>query len=807
MRSSKTLILWTCLGVAGAAVAVWGQPRFFPLAPESWQVNKDEATAIALERFGDLGDPLDDPYLVAEFDWNPLIERRLQLGLREGAADAETLRTSPLGKHVARWQVVAYERGADPTRWTYRAQLSLAGELLALRLRLPPEAEGAPLVPGDARLRADSFLAEQGFDLGQFREPEVRTEQLRARTDTALRYLYRQQPLGERFAYGLEVRFAGDRLTGFELSFVDPEREALQADFQPVVLRENLNFIAVFALLPLVGILFVRRYHAGEIGVKRGGQIMLFVGAAAVLLIALAARSATEGFNFGIVTRQQTTWIWGAQMLALFFLPTALLCFLGWSVGESLCREQWGAKLASFDALVRRDWGNATVARSALYGTAAGLALTGALTVAGILLARIGVLPVFAFSFGPWWPSADWPGLALLAFCLVLVPYAELVGRLLFVPWFAKRLGRVVGVAAAIVVGGLFLWGSGLPLFQLHWSVPSSLLVTAALVAIFLAWDLLATLIASFLLMAAQPAIVLLFADDPSLQLQGALPLFAAFLPLLLSARFLGSEREFEYHWEDVPPHVRRIAERERQRVELETARGIQSSILPELPPHLNGISIAHAYLPATEVGGDFYDVLALDDGRLAVAVGDVAGHGVSSGLVMSMAKSALAVQVTFNPEVKAVFETLNRMVFQTARKRLLATLCYAILDPRRREMVYASAGHLYPYVVSAGGKVHTLESTAYPLGVRGRLAIDARTTRLGAGDTVFLCSDGIVEAHAEGSTDLFGFERLEASLSRHHGKDVESLRDAVLADVARHAKGAPRDDDQTVLVLRMPGG
>jgi sigma-B regulation protein RsbU (phosphoserine phosphatase) len=253
-----------------------------------------------------------------------------------------------------------------------------------------------------------------------------------------------------------------------------------------------------------------------------------------------------------------------------------------------------------------------------------------------------------------------------------------------------------------------------------------------------------------------------------------------------------------------VPPHVRRIAERERQRVELETARRIQSSILPELPPSLNGVEIAHAYLPASEVGGDFYDVLALEDGRLAIAVGDVAGHGVSSGLVMSMAKSALAVQVTFDPEVSAVFNTLNRTVFQTARKRLLATLCYALLDPVRRELVYASAGHLFPYRVTVEGMVEALESVAYPLGVRGKLVVEPRTARLSAGDTLFLFSDGIVEARPEGSEDVFGFERLEQSLSVHARLGVERLRDAVLADVARFTDHAPREDDQTIVVLRL---
>jgi sigma-B regulation protein RsbU (phosphoserine phosphatase) len=171
----------------------------------------------------------------------------------------------------------------------------------------------------------------------------------------------------------------------------------------------------------------------------------------------------------------------------------------------------------------------------------------------------------------------------------------------------------------------------------------------------------------------------------------------------------------------------------------------------------------------------------------------------------MSMAKSALAVQVTFDPEVAAVFNTLNRTVYQTARKRLLATLCYALIDPRRLEMVYASAGHLFPYRIDALGKVEALESVAYPLGVRGKLEIEARTAKLAPGDTLFLFSDGVVEACVEGKDEPYGFDRLEASLARHGRGSVESLRDGVLADVARYTANAPREDDQTILVLRLP--
>ncbi|HVF61742.1 MAG TPA: PP2C family protein-serine/threonine phosphatase [Thermoanaerobaculia bacterium] len=630
------------------------------------------------------------------------------------------------------------------------ARVGLGGELLDLMLRLPPEARGRRIDPAAARQRADAFLAEQGFDLARFREPEVRTAQLQARTDTTLRYVERDLALGEQIPYGIEVGFGGDRLTGFQFRYDDPQRARLAAAVQPALLRSTLSILAVFVVLPVVGVLFVRRYHAGEVGVKRGVQIMAAVWGASLLLILATARTAAQEGQFGPLTRPQNTWVWAAVMGLLFFLSLSLVCLLAWSVGEALCRERRGAKLAAFDALFRRDWANATIARSALVGTAAGLALAGGAVALGLATSRWGHWPVLSHQLGPWWPSASWPGVALLLFCFVFVLYGELVGRLTLVPLLTRRLGVVAG-ALATLLSTLFLFGSpALPLFSQGWGLATTALATAALVALFLAYDLLGVLIAAFVAQVLLSGLPLLLAADRSLQLQGCLPLLAGALPLLLSIRHLGSEREFEYRYDDVPPHVRRIAERERQRVELETARGIQSSILPDLPPRLNGVDIAHAYLPASEVGGDFYDVLALEDGRLAVAVGDVAGHGVSSGLVMSMAKSALAVQVTFDPEVRPVFATLNRMVFQTARKRLLATLCYVLLDPVRRELVYASAGHLYPYVVSRDGRVLALESTSYPLGVRGLLAIEPRTVKLRAGDVLFMFSDGLVEARPE---------------------------------------------------------
>jgi serine phosphatase RsbU (regulator of sigma subunit) len=160
---------------------------------------------------------------------------------------------------------------------------------------------------------------------------------------------------------------------------------------------------------------------------------------------------------------------------------------------------------------------------------------------------------------------------------------------------------------------------------------------------------------------------------------------------------------------------------------------------------------------------------------------------------------------VTIDPDVEVVLKTLNRMVYKTARQRLLTTLCYALLDTRKLELTYGSAGHLAPYRLDAGGHAEALEAASYPLGVRDPSAYVVRTVPLAKGDRLFMFSDGVVEACREGSDELFGFERLQESLERHAGESPAGLRDGVLADLRRFMGSGPRADDQTILVLRLP--
>ena len=794
MRSWRGLLLWVVAGALGLALLAWSYPRAFPLLPRDWKISRDEAVAIALERLRDLGEPVQDPYLVALQETDLFLERRLST-----LPDQRQEEIDPrLPSQVVHWVVYVYPRGELRENWTYLARVSLSGDLLALRFRPDPQAGGKTIPVQEARDRADAFLLAQGIDPSLYGEPQIRSQQLAARTDLVVRYPYRGS---EDFPHGFEVVFAGDRLAGFHPWSDDPQERQLQQTLRGLQFIGFGRLVVTYAFMLLLAPPFLKRYHAGEIGVRRGGHIFLLVAAAALVTVGLGARAESQGLGFGFATRQQTAWIYAMAAVVFRVLPTCLIAFFAWSVGESVCRERWGHKLAAFDALFQRDWANATVARSSLRGVAAGAALAGGFAAVLLGLRSAGASPLVSLFLQG---NGAWRGVQIVASILAFSFPGFLAILLWLLPVSVQRLGRPFGALFTILVGSAVLFPAIL-VAPLGWGLLAILAFGILPVLLFLFYDLLTALTAGFLAQALLFAWPLILARDSHVQLDGWLPLAVFALPLLASLRSLGSGREFVYRYEDIAPHVRRIAERERQRVELETARRIQSSILPELPPRLHGVEIAHAYLPASEVGGDFYDVLALEDGRLAVAVGDVAGHGVSSGLVMSMAKSALAVQVTFEPEVAAVFSTLNRMVHQTARKRLLATLCYLVLDPKRREMIWASAGHLFPYRVTPAGKVEPLESVAYPLGVRSYLQVEPRSKDLDPGDSLFLFSDGVVEARSERLDEPFGFERLEQSLARHAHRGVEGLRDGVLEDVVRFTGQVPREDDQTILVLRLP--
>jgi sigma-B regulation protein RsbU (phosphoserine phosphatase) len=260
--------------------------------------------------------------------------------------------------------------------------------------------------------------------------------------------------------------------------------------------------------------------------------------------------------------------------------------------------------------------------------------------------------------------------------------------------------------------------------------------------------------------------------------------------------------REVVYTPDDLAPHVKRIIERERVKAEIDAANRIQGALLPLEAPRLVGATVSSHYRAATEIGGDYFDFLHQPTGEIGIAFGDVSGHGLTSGIVMAMAKSALLVQVDYDSSPRAVMEVLNDIVMKTAPKRILMTFFFGLLDPRSQTLRFSSAGHLDPYVYRAATrKLEELSSWGFPLGVRRREGFREHTVEFSPGDRLILYSDGLIEA-IDDDGNPFGFDRFEEVITDNGHLSAEEMKKALLGAVRKFTRNRPPEDDQTLVVV-----
>lgn len=245
-----------------------------------------------------------------------------------------------------------------------------------------------------------------------------------------------------------------------------------------------------------------------------------------------------------------------------------------------------------------------------------------------------------------------------------------------------------------------------------------------------------------------------------------------------------------------------RVAEQERLQSEISIAASIQRNLLPKEGPSFSGISFSAHFEPTASIGGDYYDLFNIDKTRLAVAIGDVSGHGLSTGLVMAMVKAAITTLVEQGADEDSLFHRLNELVIRSTERRTFMTLGFTIFDLSRRTIRHTNAGHLYPYLLRSGEPLLPLEVPSFPLGLREDIHPRTTEVELREQDTLVYLSDGIVEAQNDDG-DPFGFESLERLLVHLQGAAPADIQTTILQAVAEHAGGRDADDDRTIMILR----
>jgi phosphoserine phosphatase RsbU/P len=240
---------------------------------------------------------------------------------------------------------------------------------------------------------------------------------------------------------------------------------------------------------------------------------------------------------------------------------------------------------------------------------------------------------------------------------------------------------------------------------------------------------------------------------------------------------------------------------------ELEIARRIQSSILPQNIPVLAGLDMAARYVPMSAVAGDFYDFLLVDDRRLGVLVADVTGHGIPAALIASMLKVAFAGQAPHADDPTRVLNGLNIALCGKFEEHFV-TAAYLFVDLENRVLRYSAAGHP-PLMLAArtDGSVREIEENGLMLGLFPDAAYSSVEIGIGPGDRCLLYTDGVFEA-SNPAREEFGKSRCMEFLEAHRETSAARFVNLLLDDIAKfsgHNSGRAQEDDITVLVLDFP--
>ena len=247
----------------------------------------------------------------------------------------------------------------------------------------------------------------------------------------------------------------------------------------------------------------------------------------------------------------------------------------------------------------------------------------------------------------------------------------------------------------------------------------------------------------------------------------------------------------------------------EKQRIEreLEMARGIQRSLLPDAPPIVPGYELAVANQPCYEVGGDYYDFLSLGPQTLLLVVADVEGKGVASAMVMSNLQATLRALVTHLHSLEVLALSLNEMILNDTKSRKFLSVFLGLLDTRRNGLHYINAGHVPPIVVDGdSGEFRLLMEGGTVVGLFPDAEYSRGSCKLRPGDIFIACTDGITEP-CDINEEEYGTERLATCVSLNRHKPAQEIIDCVLRDVEEFSRGGVHIDDKVLMVMKVTEG
>lgn len=617
----------------------------------------------------------------------------------------------------------------------------------------------------------------------------------------------------------LEVTVRGEQISKFK-NLLDIPKE-YQDRFQGRLAWENFSYFGstfgLFFILIFVAVLFLKKYHQGEIGVRHGLYVFALLLAAGIALTLNVVLAAAEGANFGAISRLQNT-----VMLALFMVffgnfVVALMGFISWCLGESEARKPGTTSrmLFAIDGIMK----------GRLFTYEAGASMIRGYFLCFTSMGIITLVCLIAEKFTGGWFVLDNPfggygvfDIFVLSVMVVLpvltglynAVFNETLYRLFFITFFKRKFNKTVVaiVLSAVVFAVLNPIPAAIRPYYFNYII--SFLIGLLMAWAFIRYGLLTTIVGFFLLEATNGLTVLLLADNATFLTYGFVNLGVFLIPLIWGLIGIARKQFFEFKSHEVPAHIKRITERARMTKELEIAKSVQLGLLPSRAPEVVGFDIAGICIPALEVGGDYYDFVSLGDQRLGIAIGDVSGKGVPAAIYMTLTKGILQSNAEEGIEPRQVLMKVNNLMYRTIKRGTFVSMIYAVLDLKKKTLSYSRAGHNPVMIIR---RQTSPADNLFPEGMA--LGLDAgplfdktlqqQELELKTGDMIVLYTDGFTEA-MNSANEEYSEERLLAVIEKGSASGLGSreMIDFVFSDVRKFTGSHPQNDDMTMVVVRI---
>ncbi len=253
---------------------------------------------------------------------------------------------------------------------------------------------------------------------------------------------------------------------------------------------------------------------------------------------------------------------------------------------------------------------------------------------------------------------------------------------------------------------------------------------------------------------------------------------------------------------------VRVVGEEMRKRTRLETevsvAREIQKSLQPPGSFKTDWCEAAGVMVPATEVGGDYYDIIPLSGDRVAIAIADVSGHGVGAGILSAMTKSALRTELSHNADPPTLLHNLNDAIYQVTDKKMFVSFAYVLLDKKTMTAHISTAGHPPVFLLKKSNEeIVEVRTPNLALAVQASTQYTEEKVKLDQGDMLILYTDGIVEATND-KGEQFGVDRLKELIVDTERASTEALSSSIIASVRAYTIKKEFADDATIISVRV---